>query len=310
MPGRAISHVSLWTAVIVTCLALPRARAEPELTLSWPNVSGCPDATHVTQRVVEQLARPLREVQRGLHASATIVEGDGAYRLTLRTEHEETRGERTLTATGCSELSEAASLVLALSLGALAEQAAEAAAVEQVPASTRRVGFRLRAAGLAELGFLPRIGAGMELGAAIAFGRSRLEIAGLWLPPVRSERTDDGARVSVSLWTARVGYCHDLVGRRTRLLGCAGVELGQAFGRGLSLADTFDRHFRWSAAQLALRLESQLAQRLGLYLEPSLALPFERRRFVSSDADLERSAVLHEPAPVSARLSIGVQAAF
>ena len=310
MPRRAISHVSLWSAVIVTCLALPRARAEPELTLSWPDVAGCPDAAHVTQRVVEQLSRPLRDVQRGLHASASIVEREGAYRLTLRTEHEATHGERTLTATRCSELSEAASLVLALSLGALAEQAAEEAAVELEPAPSRRVGFRLRAAGLAELGFLPRIAAGMELGAAIAFGRSRVEIAGLWLPPVRSERTEDGARVSVSLWTARFGYCHELVGHRTRLLGCTGVELGQAFGSGLSLADTFDRHFRWSAAQLALRLESQLAERFGLYLESSVALPFELRRFVSSDADLEREAVLHEPAPVSARLGIGVQAAF
>jgi hypothetical protein len=181
----------------------------------------------------------------------------------------------------------------------------------EVAPPPRRLQIALSAAPLGESGYLPRVGAGAQLGAALAFGRSRLELAALWLARVRSEPATNGAQVEVGLWTARASYCHDLLGSRAvALFGCLGAELGRASGRGLSLRESSDGHFLWSAAWLSLRVAVALARQLTLYLEPSLALPFDRRRFVSSDANRERSAVLHEPAALSARLALGLQFTF
>jgi hypothetical protein len=64
------------------------------------------------------------------------------------------------------------------------------------------------------------------------------------------------------------------------------------------------------AGWLALRLSAALTRWLGLSLEPGLALPFARSRFVSSAADGSPLARVHTPRPATARISLSLEARF
>jgi hypothetical protein len=165
----------------------------------------------------------------------------------------------------------------------------------------------LRVGALLEAGFLPHPGFGAEGALGLSVGRSRIELSGLWLPPVQSERAREGGRVEVSLWTARAGYCQQIFGERNRIGGCVGVELGQATAQGHELTEVARRTALWSAGVISLRLWSQVHERIGLMLEPGLAVAFTRRRFVSSGPQDERISTLHTPKPTSKRLALGLE---
>jgi hypothetical protein len=308
MSARALSHVALWMAMLMSCVFASRTRAEPELSLAWPTRADCPDQTHVLQRIEAQLARKLGEGGVTLRADALIARDEAGYRLTLRTERGKERGERVFQAASCAEVSNAAALLIALTAEA---PAPVPFAVEPAPPSAPpSPSYLLRAGAVAERGSLPRITAGAELAVALAWQRAQAGLAVLWLPAVYSERNAQGARVSATLWTTRASYCHDLVGRRLHLLGCAGAELGRATGRGNDLRDPSARHYFWGAGFASLRVVSELTQQLHLYLEPGLAVPIVRRRYTSRSGEGQRDEVLHTPSVVSARLGFGAQIAF
>jgi len=331
---RQLVERALRWLTLVACTALAactlsgvwtsRARAEPELSLSWPTHARCPDQTWVLARVEAQLGRALGDARVPLHARASIRESARTFELTLETEHDDVRGARRFRAARCEQVAEAAALVLALSIGAQSETepvvprdmevpAPRTTLPDAAPATERRAPTRFSAVvgALLERGLLPHAGVGPELGVGLAWRRSRATLSGLWLPPARSPRGDDGGKVAVSLWAARAGYCHTLLGRpRARLAGCAGLELGRAAGQGIALARPETRRTLWCAASLSARLSTQLVRRLGLYLEPGLAVPFVRRQFVSSDGQGQRLAILHTPQATSKRVSVGIELFF
>ena len=169
----------------------------------------------------------------------------------------------------------------------------------------------LRAGGVLEGGFLPGVGLGAEIALSLNIDRSHGELAGMWLAPKASERRWDGSAVEVTLWAARASYCHDLAGRRiNRLAACGGVEIGQAYGRGIALSPSQVRNFLWSAGWLSIRLTSQLLPHFGLVLEPALGIPFTQHRFVSTTPTDNRSIVLHTPRPTSKRVTFGAAIFF
>lgn len=313
----AIRHVSLWAATIAVCTCVSRASADDELALVWPEIAGCPARAQIVQRIEAQLARPLSSAAKTLRARVQIEHTEHAYVLTLETDRDGERGTRSF-AGACGEISEAAALVLALSIDEATPRPSAPVVSEAArpPPQRGRDGDRaepryvLRAAALGERGYLPRVGAGVELAFALAFARSELALSASWLAPVKSAAREEGARVELGLWAARAGYCHDLLGRRNTLWACAGLELGRASGAGIDIAASQAKHYLWSAGVVGLRVVGELARSFALYLEPSLAVPFERKRFVSSDALGARAAVLYTPSPVSVRATAGVQVSF
>jgi hypothetical protein len=321
-------------ATLVTSSAHADSRAEPER--AWlddaPVPTECPTQAQLVQRVESHLGRSLREADPELRLSARYERTPEGYRLTLRTARAgndalSDRGTREFSGAQCGDLAEAGALLIALSIDPLAvpgagqptrpddQTDAPAPAATETPARAdqpeRAVRGALRAAGLLDVGYLPRAGAGAELGASVSLRRSRLELTGLWLPSVRSARAaDDRARVRVALWAVRASYCQRVLGQRSALSGCAGLELGRASGDGVDLAAAQNKSFAWVAGWLALRASTELRHWLGLSLEPGVAIPFARSRFVSSDAAGATRAVLHTPSPVAARVALSLEALF
>lgn len=316
---------ALLLAVLCTTFALAglrrtaHAQTVRELALDWPEVPGCPTHASIERQVEAQLGRALGEARDALEVRAQLVRTEPGYVLALETVHRGQRGARRFEAPRCAEVSAAAVLLIALSLEDAQASVEEAREPRELPpddAPTPPPPARAppqlsaHAGGLVERGVLSRAGAGVVLGARLSLGRSHVGLAGMWLPPVRSARADDGARVAVTLGAVRTDYCHDLFGRRARLRGCAGLELGGVAGAGLDLARNTRKRFVWSAGWVALPLAVGLTRSLGVTLEPSLAVPFARPQFVSSDANGRRSAVLHALRPTSVRFTLGVELFF
>ena len=340
MSARGITRVLLAFVALLSCAMATRASAHDELELTWPKIAGCPSQAQTLRRVEEQLGRPLSDVTDALQATVEIRRSALGYTLSLQTVHRQARGERTFQGARCEEVTDAAVLVLALSLGQ-AEQVRAAAPPQQPeptpaskpqpkkpsgpaapapaaaahgpsrPAPRRRSRVTLRAGSTLEGGFLPGVGIGAEIALSLGIAHSHGELAALWLSPKASDRRWDGSAVEVTLWAGRASYCHDLAGSRiNRLAACGGVEIGRAYGRGLALSPSEVRSFLWSAGWLSIRLTSQLLPHFGLVLEPALGVPFTQHRFISTTPSDDRAIVLHTPKPTSKRVTFGAAIFF
>jgi hypothetical protein len=160
----------------------------------------------------------------------------------------------------------------------------------------------------------------------VSWARSRFSLTGLGLPPVRSERAPDGSRVEVSLWAARLGYCHTLLAALHSLAGdsrtapapsarltlgaCLGLELGSVLGQGVDLRAAKHPRFVWAAGWFAVRVAFALRRHWALSVEPALALAAKRGQFVSSDAQGSVSDELFTPTLFAKRLSLAVELSF
>ncbi|HEX5661042.1 MAG TPA: hypothetical protein VFX59_27810 [Polyangiales bacterium] len=310
---------ALVTALLAMTMAtIARADSRAVARPSWPLAAPCDAEQRVRQRIEQQDPA----VWTLIRADIRLDEHDRGYRLTLDTERDGVQGTRVFEAPRCADVVDAAVLLLSLMLDEARSEEIPPPPPPPLPPPAppppppapapveRRVRASLKAAALGELGYLPRAGGGLEAALGLAVNASRIELTGLWLPDVRSGRGSDGARVAIGLWAMRLGYCHRLVGSRLALFGCAGLELGRAHGEGLDLTDERDRAFLWSAGHAGLRAALALGGGLALLLEPAVAVPFARRRFVSIDASGSPSEGLHTPATVSGRVAIALEAVF
>jgi hypothetical protein len=361
VPAIFLACCALTDLPSLACAQSARHEADARATPHWrwpealPSGADCITRADLERRIEEQLGRPLSKADFAFSFSAHIQRGADTFRLVLVSDYDGQHGERTFEGATCREVSEAAVLLIALSLDdARASQGA--APAREAPASATQSGapratparaeqaatqahdrprahWGLGAGALLDVGTLPRAAAGVELGASAAFARSRFGLRALGLPAVRSERTSDGSRVEVGLWAARLSYCHTLavvpgahaaarastLGSRadepsasTRLsLGaCLGFELGKAFGRGVDLRLPEPIRLMWAAGWLAVRAAVALNQHWALALEPALAMPVERGRFVSSDAQSAPSATLYTQAWLVKRVSLALEVSF
>jgi hypothetical protein len=371
-PARALSSLralhtlarctSPLLTILVTCCALPDlAYAESRMAPQWswpdepPTGADCLTRSRLEQRIEEQLGGPLSEADFALSFGARIERTRDGFRLVLVTEQRGQRGQRTFEGSTCREVSDAAVLLIALSLdetrarqgaatgpepSATRDEAAPAASPEQASQAgvqarqSPRERWDLRAAGLLDVGTLPRATAGFELGLSVSWKSSRFSLTSLGLPPVRSERAPDGSRVEVALWAARLGYCHTLLAvlrappadaartevsversavpasARLSLGACLGLELGAVLGRGVDLREAKSKSFVWAAGWFAVRAAFALSARWGLSVEPALALATKRGQFVSSDAQGSVNDELFTPALFAKRLSLALELSF
>jgi len=336
-------------SVALACTPVARAESRARRPISWPEdlPSGaeCASYTQVERRIEAELGGSLSDADFNHTFRAEIEKRDHRWYLFLVSEHDGERTERTFEGESCREVTDAAILLIALSLddvrraradaangvgnaasapGDVPEPAAGAPEVrseietQALPATGKRLRWGPHASALLELGILPRAAAGLELGVSASWASSLVSLTGVGLPGVRSQPVPDGSRVKVALWAARLRYCHRALGasalataRVHASLGvCGGAELGEVSGDGIGLRDVRRGDFVWGAGWLGLRAALALTSQLGLHLEPALVMPVSRRRFVSSDAQGGTGDILHTPALLSVRIGLGVEARF
>lgn len=326
--------LALWVACVLGWSA--SAHAEPELQLTWtvPEGESCPDRLWAEQRIREQLGRdPSGEVQQGVLGDVKIARAQPQLALHLTIRDGTQTGERTIEGTDCRELSEAALLIVALSVAEARDRAAppppakpsvatpaplpetKVAVLKAAPAGA----LALRLDGLIEHGLLAPLGGGAQL--ALSYQRDwwAAELAGTWLATGtrRGELRSDAqgnrerSRVDLGLWAGRALGCAFWRKSRWQLGPCSGVELGAVLGRGArSPQTTSERGYSlWAAGLLAARLSFDLVGRWLLVLSSEHLLRLTHLRFVTVDPGGEAQLAFRAPR-YQTRATLGVQVRF
>jgi hypothetical protein len=305
------------------------ARAEPELSLHWSAPStgaGCPDRAWALDRIAAQLGRsPRADAARGVQARVEIATAGSGFVLSLHTTWNGETGQRTLQGAHCSELGEAAILIIGLSVNEASEQessatktapagssaAAGGAAKTGAPPTPRsapsRLGAFVRAEAVLGVGLWNRPAFGPGLALALELGMFRAEISGSWFPPLTIHK--QGLDIDASLGAARASGCLLFGQGRVRGGGCLGVEFGGA--RTNNAAASRQDHTWWGAGLLGGRLHVQLISRLSLVASADLLLALTRLSFASVDAETGESAPpLHQSQLLQLRASLGPELRF
>jgi hypothetical protein len=299
------------------------------LTLEWTAPAPCPQADSLRERVSSLLA--------GSHASAAAVTARGAvrsvgsgYELLLDTEQGARAGHRSVHASSCDEIADAAALIIALAIDPALGQfmpepvapAAPTAALpppvppppvlpparEPRPAQARPpsgmpLGAAVGASFVADWGTLPGVAWGFELALGIELQRVRIEVTGLRLPGQdRTIESNPDRGGTIDLWAGGLRSCYVAGDDDSGIGGCAGVEMGQLRGQGFGADREDTRSVAWLAARLGALLRYQLAPSIAVRGAIEALLPATRPEFL-----LDNVGVVHRPEPISGRLVIGLE---
>jgi hypothetical protein len=316
-------------AAIGPLLCADRALAEPELSLTWSAgepLSTCPDHAWAMTRIASEIGRaPSAQVPEGVHAIVTIEKRAAGFRLSLRSDVGSAHGQREIEGDNCSELSEAAILIIALSVAEAGEarqrestspptspkEGSENKAPESESVQTgrrtaaTRLGVLLRPELVVELGLLqsPTLGPGLAFG--LEWGRFRVELAGTW--PLSGEMETAGEQIALRLGAARVSGCALFGVGRVRGGPCLGVELGDVRGRNTETG--VQNHTLWAAASATGRLWVALGWRLALVFDVDMVASWGQLRWYRTQEDGQRTT-LFSSQPVQLRTHLGLELSF
>lgn len=314
-------------AAALAALAPAVARAGPVVT--WTAPAECPDAAHFETRIAAHLGDPA--VADGVAVEVRIAAAGGGFALSLRTEH----GERALRGERCTDVVEAAALIVAMAIdpdagfgpepaerrpawatdgevppGPPVAEVAELARPR--PRRGARLALRVTAGG--DIGALPGPTANLGLGAGLVLGPWRLEAGGHSLV----ERTAYGAEIDeghrIRLYYGTLLVCHAPL-RMLRM--CAGGELGrfEAESFGYRTDETpRDGALWWGGLLGSLVLVRDVAGPLSFRIDAQVSAPLVRPRIGPGDintpdpTDLAR--LNHQPAMATGRLMAGLELVF
>jgi hypothetical protein len=283
----------------------------PAIELRWHAPAGCPDATHVTSRLVEYLGQTsVPDVRARVDADVRQLD-DGAWELTLRFE-DHPDDPRVLTNTSCEGLAEAAVVVVAIAVtpAAAVEEPERAQAPPEPTTTTRppskaadgrpepRVQLSLTA--LAGVGFGPvPVGFALAPSIAVSSRRWHVGIAAVY-EPARSLRLDDLPASGSDLmhWALGPEACW-LAPIRSYLSIplCGGFELGQLDASPVELLEGQRQRSLWAAGIVTAGLRFRVHARVAVWLVPSAVIAFTRSRVV----------VQGEPSPLFRTAPVGVR---
>jgi hypothetical protein len=280
------------------------------IELDWSAPQGCPDREAVLAEVLK-LAGAKAASAHHLKARATIraAEGTGFF-LSLLTELEGVRGERTLSGVSCGSLSDAAALMLALILNPeVATKAPPAPPAEEPAASAAtiatadhhhpwpRTTWLVGAHGGVQVGVLEDLSPSIALSFGIGLGRFAMRLVPSLTPP---QRIYAEAGLGGRLWTEGVAAfgCWATPLTRPVLTPCLGFEVTWLQGRGLGVSHSRDAAVYWFSGELALFVGLPLFRGLMLEVGGIGLLPLNRPSVYLEDGET----------PVSRPASFGFKA--
>lgn len=332
-------HLALWSAISDPGSSQPEP--EPELAqridVRWEAPAPCPDETAVRGDVAAMLDEARADA--ASFAVTITPEADG-FRLDLKTRWRDGREDaRTFEAGSCEALTDAAVLLMAISLDpvsaagnvrdhgwdrATARGAREPAPEPEpepepvsepeppgppparAPAPVPDDGdltFGIRPELTVDWGTLPRLAPGPGLNLSITWKLLRAELSGLYLPQQRATRSDvqkQGAWVDLGAVAPRL--CITPTAHTVSFPVCAGVELGASRARGIGTVLAHPEVRFWAAATGGPTLIWAFIPRLAMAIGLDIVVPITRTAVVTSNLDR-----LHAPESVVLRPHLGLE---
>jgi hypothetical protein len=339
MRGRA------WLVVAACALASGVARAQPAvveadaspLDLEWNAPAECPARAAVLAEVTRTLGSA-QVVNRRVNVRVDIArvgrdEANGVpgkYRGTVRIGADGGAHPRQLEADECVAVTSAAALILALAVeGMLPPPAPPTPATEAppppppapraelAPGPPWRSRLVVSAAALVDTATLPSVAVGPEVGAgwrgehgALRLG---LGLRGAFFPSLFGGVADpttagEGGRFGLLEGAAR--GCAAYAWRALEVGPCVGVGVDHMSASGRGSQVTLSGSGTWASGQGAAVAAFSLTRALAISGSAGFVVPFARPTFVVDSASSTAEFPAHRPAPVSARLGLGLELRF
>ncbi len=304
-------------------------------TVEWHAPPECPDAAAFTRRVSALL--PERDDLEATAFVTVAADPQGGFTAEVRCVLANTATVRQVHGAACESVADAAALMLAVQIDALAvgrtmqrHAAILDAPVPPVrsPATTRassrvsrpppatpnprvrRVRGGVRLGGGASFRQLPGVAPTIELGAALLIERARVQLDATWvldrtvrLGPPNASAGADVMLVSAAL---RGGFGPAVGTVEFPILG--GIEVGDMTARGVGVDNSRLRHAPWVAALVGAGVAWVPVRAFALRLDPSLAIALARPRFGIEVAGAQRP--LYQPPVLGIRLAIALEVRF
>ncbi len=331
--GRVLATIGATALAVGASLATSTTAAAGtvHLELSWNAPATCP----TREAVLDEVARTLGSA----HAvsDATVVRVDvtreaaDRYQGTLRMTSGGAVHERTLEADGCAAVASAAALIMALAVEGMlppvppptppppahapptAPIDAQAAPLPGEPWRSRLV---VSASALADTATLPAVALGPDLGVAWVGARHALRLGvsahGAFFPSRFGGVDDTGGRFD--LLEGQLRGCAGYAWNHLEIGPCLGLGVDHMSGSGRGSSVSLTGAGSWASSQGAALASWSLSRWLAVEGLVGAAVPFARPTFVldsiAGGASSAASTAVHRPAPVSARLGIGLQVRF
>lgn len=271
----------------------------------------CPSPAQVAREALELVGRGASRVHK-VEAAATVSQSeDGAWKVELVTEIDGHKGTRTIDAPTCRQLADATALIVAIMIDPDTKRGPRPPPIRDAflagdtgqkplaePAAKAGVGLEL--GGIADAGTLPASSLGVQAAARWHLGLATLEAHGAWWPGTSAtlyERPSVGGDFSL----VAAGLLGCLSTQTLGVSACFGPELDHMTGEGKGVTDPGQGSATWMGVLGAVRADVPITSRLSLALQAGAMVPLQRHEFV-----IEGAGVVHRPAPVAARVGLGL----
>lgn len=323
MANRGRGAVVAGAIAIVAIAGRPAAAQPAELGLAWEAPPSCPDRASMRARIEQRLGRSLDDVALGIDVDVKPQGGRYVARIDLGAVTV-ANDVRVLTSARCDELADAVAVIVARVAREVAdarqiasarrvverrvalhdagadEPVASAHAAFAAPPPRRwSVGARLSA--VSGIGVLPEVGLGAEISGYVRHDAAMFELGETkWLGTTERSRYGEPAQIDVGfqVTAARFGWRPEGLPLRA----WADVEVGNMNGNGASLATAQLGSGRWVAAGSGFGVGWQMTKWIRLVGTTEIDIAFERVAF-----KLDDGLVIYQPAPASARTSVGLE---
>jgi len=304
--------------MVAACSAVPilsfawAANAGPsKLSLTWNAPEQlCPSPAQVARDALE-LVGPGESRIRKAEATATVTQAeDGSWKVELVTEIDGHKGTRTLDARTCEELADATSLIVALMIDPQTKRRSRPPPIrdaltgspsqQQAPVGPSKVGVGIELSGIADSGTLPAAAMGLQAAGRWHLGPATLEAHGAWWPGTTATMSDRPS-IGGDFRLVAAGVLACLSARSAGVSACFGPEVDHMTGKGNGVSSPGTGAATWVGPLVALRGEVPLTSWLSILLQAGAMVPLQRPEFV-----IEGAGVVHRPAPVAARASLGL----
>jgi len=305
-------------------VVIASAKADEQLHLEWTAPPECPTAAQVLDAIHGILGPERRVMEDALVARATVEPLDGGFMvLRLETEQRGERGQRTIEGHSCTDLADAAALLVALAIdptavppepAPVAEEPAETEIFERAadiaaPTPVQIIGSEdssfqpfVEAELLLDSGSLPGIALGLAVDVGFDFGNVGFRVGGCYFGDQPGEGfAHPTASGSVHLWAARVlGFMPFREGSWS-FLPRAGFEVGAIEGSGAGVTHPGSGAALWATVIVGTSGRLSLASWVGVELGLEAAFPIHRPLFL-----IDGVGSLHRPDAVVGRGSVAV----
>jgi hypothetical protein len=297
--------------------------------LAWHGPSTCENRAYVAEQA-EALSRRTLESAEGLAFEVRVSGAGEAWELVLVTHTAPDGGprERTFRGRSCAEVSDAAAVAIAMTLGGRDEEplvateepspsdersaapVPEYSPTPAVPAEPPSAADEPEVAWFAavhavlDTGALPSVAFGPELALGLDWRRLRLSLDGGVLLPNSAELADDRGG-TFTLYYAALFACLTQPLGKSAAAGCVGYELGSMTGEGTGVDRPRLGSALWQAPRFEVGAATAVSASVRVGLGVGLAVPLSRPEF-----ELDQGEVVHRAAAVSGRARAGVALAF